>query len=174
MMRKKLLLSVLVLAVIGTTNAQNLKVSYQGDLQFGYSAGIGTFAADRINLNMVNGVRINEYFFTGVGLGFDCYTNLDDGLELTLPVFLNAKGYLPVAEKISLFLSMDLGCSIGLTEGMSELNGFMMTPSVGASFNLANSKAITLSLGYNYQSWSAGGLFDINTDALSLKIGYTL
>lgn len=69
MMKKNLFLFVLFLAAINSTNAQKTKVNYQGDIQFGYSAGIGTFAADRINLHMINGVRINEYFFTGVGLG---------------------------------------------------------------------------------------------------------
>jgi len=58
---------------------------------------------------------------------------------------------------------MDLGNPIGLIEGMSELNGFMMIPAVSVSFILANAKAITLSLDYNYQSWS-----------VILKIVYTI
>lgn len=172
MKKISLLLTLVLMTIVGTASAQSKNVKYQGDVQVGYSIGIGTFAADRINLHMVNGVRINKYFSTGVGLGLDCFTNLDGYSELALPVFLNAKGYLPVSEKTDLFLSMDLGCSIGLTEGISGMSGFMMTPTVGASFKVANSKAITISLGYNYQSWSAGGLLSVNTDALSLKVGF--
>lgn len=172
MKKISLLLTLVLMTIVGTASAQSKNVKYLGDVQVGYSIGIGTFAADRINLHMVNGVRINKYFSTGVGLGLDCFTNLDGYPELALPVFLNAKGYLPVSEKTDLFLSMDLGCSIGLTEGISGMSGFMMTPAVGASFKVANSKAITISLGYNYQSWSAGGLLSVNTDALSLKVGF--
>lgn len=170
MKKKLLLLTVVLISIIGTANAQSTKVKYQGDVQLGYSVGIGTFAADRVNLHMINGVRINEYFSTGVGIGLDYYCyNMS---ELTMPIFLNAKGYLPVSKKTNLFLSMDLGCSVGLTEGFSGMSGFMMTPAIGASFKVANAKAITVSLGYNYQAWSAGGLLSVNTDALSLKVGF--
>lgn len=179
-MKKKLLLLTLVLiTIVGTTNAQSSNVKYQGDIQLGYSAGIGTFATDRVNLHMVNGVRINEYFSTGIGLGLDYYhtynwyiNNDYVASELVMPIFLNAKGYLPISKKTNLFLSMDLGCSIGLTEGVSGMSGFMMTPAVGASFKVAESKAITFSFGYNYQAWSTGGLLSINADALSLKVGF--
>lgn len=172
MKKFSLLLTLALLIIVGTTNAQSSKVKYQGDVQLGYSAGIGTFAADRVNLHMINGVRINDCFSTGVGLGLDYFTNLNGYPELTLPVFLNAKGYLPVSKNTNLFLSMDLGCSVGLTEGVSGMSGFMMTPAVGASFKVADLKAIIVSLGYNYQTWSAGGLLSVNTDALSLKVGF--
>lgn len=175
-MKKLILLAIAALTIVGTTNAQTPKVKYQGDVQVGFSAGIGTFALDRVNIHMINGVRINKYVSAGIGIGLDCLMpyNFSYNLpELTMPIFVNAKGYLPVSQKTDLFLSIDLGCSIGLTEGVKGMSGFMFTPAVGASFKVGNSKAITLSAGYNLQSWSSGGLVSINADAISIKLGFS-
>lgn len=172
-------LTIALLAIVGTANAQNSKVKYQGDVQVGYSIGIGTLASDRINIHMINGVRINKYVSVGLGLGLDCYHSYDwylndyVGPELMMPIFLNARGYLPVSQKTDLFLSVDLGCSVGLTAGVTGMSGFMMTPAIGASFDVGKSKAIALSLGYNYQSWASAGLLSVNADAITLKVGFT-
>lgn len=157
------------------THGQNYK--YQGEVLSGYSVGIGTFSFDRINLQTIHGVRFNQYLFAGVGLGVDYLYNFDAYLsdidtkgELTMPIFFDIKGYLPVSPKVSMFASFDIGAGIGLTEGVSGSKGLMFTPAIGTSLKVSSKNAITISAGYNYQAWSESG-FTINTDAISLKLG---
>lgn len=169
-MKKIVLLLVLFIAMIGTVNAQSSKSKYQGDIQLGYSFGVGNFPTDRLNVHLINSVRVNEYFSAGIGLGFDYYCN--NSSELMMPFFVNFKGYLPVSQKTSLFLSTDVGYSVGVSSDMRGANGFMITPSVGSSFNVNDKNAITLSLGYNKQRLSEGG-FGINMNAVTLKVGFT-
>lgn len=69
-MKKKLLvLVVLTLAITFSSFAQKLK--YQGELNVGHSFGVGvtenTF--DRFTIETVHGVRLNDYFFIGIGAG---------------------------------------------------------------------------------------------------------
>ncbi len=177
-MRRVILLALVLCGLTTFVKAQNnlpFSVSYQGDVQLGYSIGVGTFNYDRINLHLINSAKLGDYFSTGIGLGIDCYTSIgyDDSAEVALPIYLKLRGYLPVNEKTSLFASMDIGASIGLSDGLSDLNGLLFVPAVGAKFYLNPKNAITLSLGYNLQKWSAGGIASLNTDALQLKVGYS-
>lgn len=106
-------------------------------------------------------------------MGLDLFTDfVYDAVELTLPIYLNLRGYLPATPKTSLFVSFDIGVSIGLTEGVDGASGLMMMPSVGARFKTKGKNAITLGLGYNYQSWSES-IVSVNTDAISLRLGYS-
>lgn len=178
-MRTKIgVLIVLFLAVTGIAVAQNSKVKYQGNVEVGYSVGVGNFGLDRINLHTIQGIRVGKYFSTGVGIGLDYYHSYDRYVnpdytdsELSMPIFWNGKGYLPVSKKASLFFSMDIGASIGLTDGMSDMKGLLLTPALGMSFTLSGKKAITFSLGYNYQEWSES-ILTINDDAISVKVGF--
>lgn len=172
--QKLILLATITLSsAISARSQQPVKIKYQGDVQVGYSVGIGSIAQDRVNLHLINSARFNEHFSAGLGVGLDLYTNfIYDAEELALPLYLNARGYIPASANTSLFLSFDLGVSIGLTEGMQGMNGLMLVPAVGASFRTANNKAVTLTLGYNYQSWSES-IFSVNTDAITLRLGYS-
>lgn len=181
---RKFLFVLPLLAISFAGYSQSVKIKYQGDVQAGYSIGIGTFNHDRVNLHMINSVCIGDYFSAGVGLGLDMFTKLHydeyDGTnwyeesspELTLPIYFNARGYLPVTNKTELFLSMDIGASIGLTEGVDGLSGLLFVPSVGSRFKVGSKNAVSVSLGYVLQKWSEAG-FHINTDAIQLKLGFS-
>lgn len=171
---KKLILSIVLLfSFAEVASAQQSKIKYQGDMQVGYSVGIGNIPQDRVNVHFINSARFNEYFSAGLGVGLDLYTNfIYDTPELALPLYLNTRGYVPANANTSLFFSFDLGVSVGLTEGMEGMSGLMLVPGVGARFRMPNNKAITLMLGYNYQSWSES-IFSVNTDAIALRLGYS-
>lgn len=171
-MRKVVILLFLV-CLFGQSqvNAQH-NYRYQGDVEVGFAAGIGTFGFDRVNVHSTHGVRFNEYFFLGAGTGLDCFTNyIYDLPELSLPLFLNTKGYLPVSPKVNMFLSLSIGASIGMTEGVKGLSGLLFTPAVGTSIKVKDHKAINISLGYNMQKWGDSGI-TLNNDAVALKVGF--
>ncbi len=149
-----------------TLSAQGI-AKYHGEADLGYSIGIGQLAVGRINLQTIQGVQVGKYFSTGLGLGLDYYTNMYDvGYgELMMPISLNLKGYLPVSEQVSPYVSFDIGVGVGLTEGVVGYSGLTCTPAVGIKYNKFKAQ-----LGYNVQRISESG-FGFNMNAIQLKIG---
>lgn len=175
---KKLLLFAFALMLTPAIKAQTAQIKYQGEVLAGYSIGIGDFGVDRINIHTIHGVKIGKYFSLGLGFGLDYYHTFNRYLntsivasELSMPIFLAPKGYLPVSDKTQLFLGVNVGLSLGLTEGIKGDSGFLITPEVGASFNVSDKNAITVSLAYNHQAWPYRFLI-INDDAISIKLGF--
>lgn len=164
---KKITLLVIMIVTAFTLNAQSL-VKYHGEINAGYSVGIGTFATNRVNVHTIQGVDISKYFSIGVGIGLDYYHELyEKGKgELVLPLFLNMKGYLPATETVSPFFSLDLGVGIGLTKGVDGMAGFICTPSVGVKLSHC-----TLQVGYNMQRNSEYG-FGYTMGSIQMKLGY--
>lgn len=139
-------------------------IKYQGEVDLGYSLGVGTFAAGRINVHTIQGAKIGEYFSAGVGIGADLYH--EGGLDVMIPIFLNLKGYLPTHSIVTPYASFDIGAGIGASEYLSGLSGMMITPAIG----LRVGKLFKAQLGYNVQKLSESGV-SINMNAVQLKIG---
>lgn len=58
------------------------------------------------------GCRIRDYVFVGFGVGVHTYMNLtsySDYCIISLPIYANAKGYLPIQENLMPFISFSLG-----------------------------------------------------------------
>ena len=137
-------------------------IRYQPEVDFGFSAGAGNWKSDRINIQTVHGVQIDEYLFAGVGTGIDYHYDA----EMTfMPLFLNFKGFLPVWEKVSPFVSLDMGYGVCLSENGES--GFTISPAIGVKlFN-----HFKFQFGYNSQKMSSKGV-SINMGAVQFKVGY--
>lgn len=162
---KKLKSLLFSLCLLGATTSfvQDTEVKYQGEVDLGYSIGTGTFAADRVNLHTIHGAKIGKYCSLGLGLGLDYYH--EGSGELLMPIFLNAKGYLPVNDKFSPYVSLDLGYGVGVTEGVDGLGGFLWSPAIGIKYDM-----FKFQIGYSSQRISESGIgFDMN--AVQFKIG---
>ena len=118
---------------------------YQGEVSVGYAFGIGKIDSNKASLQIVNGVRIGKYFAVGLGLGWDCRGEYAWGLS----TFGNLKGYLPVSEKMSLFLSTDVGGGWGKAN-RGEINGVIVSPALGVSLKVSPQSAINVSLAYTH------------------------
>ena len=130
-MKKIKSILVVLLMLVATTSYAQSEVKYQGEVDLGYSLGVGNFGLDRVNLHTVHGAKINKNFSLGAGLGVDYYFNGGEG-EIMMPLYVNAKAYLPVNTKFSPYASIDLGYGIGVT---SEFGGFYWSPAVGIKYN---------------------------------------
>lgn len=161
---KKLLLLVALATMAFTANAQT-PVKYHGEVDLGYSIGVGTFSTGRVNLHTIQGVQIGRYFSTGVGLGLDYYHEFYDSGELAIPIYLNMKGYLPVSEKVAPYFSFDIGAGIGATSGISGMSGLYLTPAIGIKAGKFKAQ-----IGYNVQRVSEDGV-GINMNAIQIKVG---
>jgi len=171
-MKKLLLISFLLLGFSFTANSQN---KYQGEVQIGYNFGVKDFDPDYANLSFINGIRFNKNLFAGIGVGLNTYAIFESGVdkEYALPIFINAKAYLPVSPQTDFFASLDCGYWFGISSNLKEVGGLMLTPSVGVCFDLGKSYGLNLSLGYNHQNWSADGPVSVNTGAIGLKVGFS-
>ena len=171
-MKKLLLISFLLLGFSFAANSQN---KYQGEVQIGYNFGVKDFDPDYANLSFINGIRFNKNLFAGIGVGLNTYSIFESGVdkEYALPIFINAKAYLPVSPQTDFFASLDCGYWFGISSNLKEVGGLMLTPSVGVCFDLGKSYGLNLSLGYNHQNWSADGPVSVNTGAIGLKVGFS-
>lgn len=173
-MKRNLILAFIAVMVIVPASAQ-IRVKYHGEINVGYSIGVGSYAKNRVNLYTIQGVKIGEYFSTGLGLGLDWYRGLyaeywekqgkPDMGELAMPIYLNMKGYLPVNEKVAPYLTFDIGYGIGLTEGLDGFGGLYLTPGVG--IKAGHFKA---EVGFNIQR--IVDVVNVNANALKLAVGY--
>lgn len=154
----------LIVASVSSIGAQ-IPAKYQPEIDLGYSIGTGTFSTNRVNIHTIQGAKFGDYFSAGIGLGVDYYHELYNIGELVVPVFLNMKGYLPVAPKFTPYLSLDMGYSIGATSGVSGMGGMLLSPSVGIRYNRAK-----FQLGYINQHVSKNGV-GINVNAIQFLIG---
>lgn len=153
----------LTATIIASTVFAQTPIKYQGEVDLGYSIGTGTFAADRVNLHTIHGAKIGNYFSAGLGLGLDYYHEGEG--ELIVPIYLNMKGYLPVSEKVSPYLSFDIGVGVGASEYVSGFSGLYCMPAIG--IKAGHFKA---QLGYNVQTLSEEGI-SISFNAIQLKLG---
>lgn len=163
-MKKLFFGAIAAVMFVNFANAQ-VSIKYQGEVDAGYSIGVGTFSTGRVNLHTIQGVKIEKYASFGLGIGLDYYHEFYEKGELAIPIYLNMKGYLPVSEKVSPYFSFDIGVGVGATEGVSGLSGMYCTPAIG--INVRKFKA---QLGYNVQRISESGI-GINMNAIQVKLG---
>ena len=94
---KKLFLLLAAVCVASFAIAQS-PVKYQGEVDLGCSLGVGVLSSGRVNIHTIQGIRVGDYFSTGVGFGADYYIS---GQDMTIPLFLNFKGYIPTKSKVT-------------------------------------------------------------------------
>ena len=164
MKRVSLFLSLLLLTV-GFASAKG-KVSYQGEVDLGYSFGVGKRASERVNIHTIQGIKVGKYFSTGIGTGFDFYYDFDDSSEAIVPVYLNLKGYYPVSKNVSPFVSCDVGLGVGVTGDLDNDTGLTVAPAVGVVWGVFKAQ-----VGDNMQKVKNIDLGKLSMSSVQVKIG---
>lgn len=164
MKRVSLFLSLLLLTV-GFASAKG-KVSYQGEVDLGYSFGVGKRASERVNIHTIQGIKVGKYFSTGIGTGFDFYYDFDDSSEAIVPVYLNLKGYYPVSKNVSPFVSCDVGLGVGVTGDLDNDTGLTVAPAVGVVWGVFKAQ-----VGYNMRKVKNIDLGKLSMSSVQVKIG---
>lgn len=151
----------LILASLISMSAQEIK--YQGEVDLGASITTEGNQTGRpvANFRTIHGARVGDYLFAGLGFGADWYFfdegSSGDDSEVVVPVFVNLKGYYPVNDSFSPFLSLDLGYGFGVTQSISGEGGFVFSPAIGFQY-----KKFQLQIGYERQSISNDALGSCN------------
>ena len=139
-------------------------VSYRGEVNLGYSIGVGDVGLGRVNIHTIQGVQVGRFVSAGLGAGIDIYHY--DGASFLIPIYLNVKGYLPVSRIVTPYLSLDIGGGIGVGPQMAGLDGVICAPAVGVQVSLAH-----IQVGYALQQFSNLSGFSLNCHAVQLKVG---
>ena len=163
-MKKLFLLLATAICVASSALAQT-PIKYQGEVDLGFSLGVGTWAINRVNVHTIHGAKIGDYFSAGLGLGSDIYVAQGEESDLIIPIYLNVKGYLPTKTKVTPYASFDIGGGFGASEYAKGLSGMMLSPAIGVKVGMFKAQ-----VGYNVQKISESGI-SINFSAVQLKAG---
>lgn len=159
-----------VASVAPETRPQRMRASrpprwlrYQGELFTGYTMGLGketnTWVYDRVPLHLLNGMNFGGAFFFGLGFGLNAWGNWSSkdaikNANVTIPVYLNFKWYLPARESLfKFFLGADMG---GIIQGKAELGGLLLGPMAGFRVRLLGRLGLSFSVSYLYEGWVEG------------------
>ena len=163
-MKKFFLLLVAAICVASSASAQT-PIKYQGEVDLGFSLGVGEWAINRVNVHTIHGAKIGDYFSAGIGLGTDIYVVKGLEADLMVPVYLNVKGYLPTKTKVTPYASFDIGGGFGASEYVKGASGVMLCPALGLKVGMFKAQ-----LGYHVQKLSESGV-SVGMSALQLKMG---
>ena len=155
-----------IMSVSAISASAQVLVKYHGEVNAGYSLGVGTLGLNRANVNTIQGIQVGNYVTTGLGLGLDWYHGQKGVKEsdFIMPIYLNVKGYLPVNETFAPYLTFDVGYGVGVSEYTKGYGGLYLTPGVGVKCGKFKAE-----IGFNMQR-----LIDVvsaNTNAFKFLIG---
>lgn len=158
-------LAVCLLCVAFSAQAQRKLVRYRGEIAVGYTD-------DLLNVRLLNGIAVGDYFSAGIGVGIDFTPSLFAATS-QVPVYLNLKGHLP-AGVVTPFVSCDIGAGIGVSGYLGGRSGLLCTPALGCAFGVGKGdRALFVSAGYSIRHLSGTGTRPGGTrGAVSLGLGY--
>ena len=154
---KKLFMTFVMVALLGTTTfAQDAK-SYRGFTDFSYTLGVGETSEnfDRFTLSTTHGYQIDDLFFVGGGVSFEY---VRDAAVALVPIYADARIDIPLhGRSIKPFVDAKIGYAAG------QLDGFYFAPTIGVRVPVKFVKAMNFGLGYKLQKIQDAGS---NTNAM--------
>lgn len=123
------------------------KAGYRGFLEAGYTIGVGDYGEGRVDITTSHGYQVCPYFFAGVGVGLNYYTN---GEVFGVPLFADLRADI-LNNNITPFVDFKIGYSV------ADVSGFYMCPSLGCRFGFGNNLGMHISVGYTYQKYKYKG-----------------
>lgn len=167
-MKKLLLMAAMLFALAPLcASAQAPKVfDYQGEVDL--MCGLDAYnEVGYANLEIVNGIRFSRNLFVGSGLGLS--VSLGDEAFL-IPLFVDVKGYFPVARRVDLMAGIDLGTKLDYF--YETTGGWLMRPEFGLHFQFNRNLGLNVSLFYEYYGY--GYILDTREYAnlVGLKLGF--
>ncbi len=170
---------------------------YEKSIEVGYAVGIGEYNNDIINLSMINGYRINDNFYAGLGVGVGysnaiTYVDIKYGITnetrsdaFLIPIFAHLKANLTSGD-ISPFFSFNIGYTIDVNSYLKDAPGLMLQPNFGVDFRVNEKTSIYGLIGLNLQHYDYTYTYNLGTTssnwevtqkselfkAIDLKIGF--
>lgn len=137
-----------------------LEIGYKGIIELGYDIGVGDYGIDRIRLNIINGYQVNPYFSVGFGTGIRYFHEAE---ALYIPLFLDLRANI-LDKNVSPYVAIGTGYSMRVTNSFG--GGFMLNPTVGATFKTSSKSSMNIGFGYDLLRLDGYGF-----SALSFNLG---
>lgn len=164
---------IIILSVIAVLASVSLFAQgYEKSIEANVGIGLDNCQKFTFGLSMINGYRINDYFFIGAGVGYEYLdglyyhsyeykgsvvgsSNYDSyDVRNNIQAFARVKANL-TNTKVSPFLSGDVGYTVGLSSNEIKMaNGLFFQPSFGCDIRLSDKQTIYVMLGYNGQNYN--------------------
>ncbi|WP_304708073.1 hypothetical protein [uncultured Rikenella sp.] len=146
---------------------------YAGFVEAGYGFGVGRLspdlsteyrAANRFEIDIINGYQFNPYCFVGLGVGFNIFTNAEKN-SISIPVFIQGRFNL-LDKHTSPFFALNIGYNIDTRRGevhkkssygtttITYPGGIMLEPTVGIAHRLSNRTSITFGISYSLMQFN--------------------
>ena len=159
---------------ISRNNFPVFDLGYKGIIDIGYYFGIGANQADRINFNIINGIKFNQFFSFGIGTGLHYYT-FDD--QFLIPIFADFRVNF-INRAISPYFSFDVGYSFNVSNDFIG-EGILINPALGVRFKISERNEFHVGVGYQMQSRECFYEYlhsyssQINMESIALKVGFS-
>lgn len=146
-----------------TKETSGLRRGYLGMINLGYGFGVGkeSKGIDFAKFDLINGYQFNPFLYAGFGTGIKYYFH-ESQFSSVIPMFADIRAHF-TDYIISPFLAIDLGYSLEETTKFHGL-GFMINPSIGATFKTGRTVAVNFGIGYLLQKYQDGRVNSINLD----------
>lgn len=160
---KKLVCIIVCICCLLPLSAQER--GYEKTIEVEGSVGLDEYSKFAFGASMINGYRVNPYFFAGAGVGFKYFDTLYytsysgtetynsyDGKYL-MPIWLRLKANF-TDTRISPYAIFDCGWTfdVGKNE-YTTAKGPFIEPQLGLDFKLEDDMALYCSVGYNLQRY---------------------
>lgn len=140
----------------------NTSHGYQLNEYLFVGAGVGLHIYNARDINMTNSKNYPQYIGTpnssGIIVPTDSVTYMRavDSSYMTLPIFLDVRGYLPLQNsQFTPFAMFRVGYAFNLSDSFGGM-GLYMNPAIGVKYQISPMIGINFSVGYSYQSY--GGI----------------
>ena len=192
-MKKTWLLAIctLLCMTVGNVHAQSLQSHcYRGNVEAGYSVGIGDYDFGRFEINTTHGYQFTPYFFLGAGTGIHFMSSYETGgmdialdvreSKVDIPVFANIRCNV-LNKKFSPFVDVKGGTFV------TNNGGLYLVAAVGCRYAINDKYAISLSAGYakeklefeTFDDFVGSQSMDyttsprkLDTEAITVKLGF--
>ena len=192
-MKKTCLLTIctFLCLTVGKVQAQNLQSNcYRGNVEAGYSVGIGDYDFGRFEINTTHGYQFNPYIFLGAGTGLHFMSSYETGgmdialdareSKVDIPVFANIRCNI-LNKRFSPFVDVKGGTFV------TNNGGLYLVAAVGCRYAFNDKYALSLSAGYAKEKLEFETFEDfvgshsmnyttsprkLDTEAISIKLGF--
>lgn len=133
---------------VDSQKQKQMQKGYEGVVEAGFGAGTGKYGLNVVKLNIINGYRINEKYFVGLGSGLRIFETPKTTTTM-IPVFADFRASF-LAKPISPYLSFSAGMSFNTASGFKDA-GWMFHPEIGVQINKSKDVLLHLTVGYDVQ-----------------------
>lgn len=143
-----------------STKEQWLKPGYELTIEVAKAIGVGEFGIDYFQADIINGVRLNSYIYSGFGIGL---TYINDSKydyyprpKTIVPVYLDIRINYPLSNRISPYLTFDFGGSFNKSRlyiGGDYSTDFLLLlkTSFGTHLRISQKMSLNIAVGFRSQ-----------------------